>query len=89
MRFCFKFPNNDLRIAMGTSEKPIESRVDSLESALAFLQHDLEAQNETILLQTKQIARLEGSIQKLASELEAIKIGKDEKSDPLDEKPPH
>lgn len=63
-------------------------RVKKLESSLAFLQHDFEAQNETILLQTQQINKLENSIKKLLSKIETLEDG-GSKRDPLDEKPPH
>lgn len=66
----------------------LKQRVEKLETALAYLQHDFEAQNETILLQTKQIVKLENSIKKLLSKIETLETGS-EKRDPLDEKPPH
>ena len=59
-------------------------RVKKLESSLAFLQHDFEAQNETILLQTQQINKLENSIKKLLSKIETLEDG-GSKRDPLDE----
>ena len=66
----------------------LNQRVENLESALAYLQHDFEAQNETILLHTKEIKKLENSISKLLSKVEQLKDGAEER-DPLDEKPPH
>lgn len=65
-----------------------KQRIENLESALAYLQHDFEAQNETILLQTQQIVKLENSLKKLLSKIESLETGS-EKRDPLDEKPPH
>lgn len=66
----------------------LADRVEKLESELAYIQHDFEAQNETILLHTKEIKKLENSISKLLSKVEQLKDGAEER-DPLDEKPPH
>ena len=67
----------------------LKDRIEALESSLAFLQHDFDAQNETILLQTQQINRLESSLKKLVGQIEEIKGKEQDRRDPLDEKPPH
>jgi len=69
-------------------DNELADRVQKLESELAYIQHDFEAQDETILLHTKQIKKLENSISKLLSKIELLKDGAEER-DPLDEKPPH
>lgn len=67
----------------------LKKRIEALESSLAFLQHDFDAQNETILLQTQQINRLESTLKKLVGQIEDMKSKEQELRDPLDEKPPH
>ena len=71
-----------------SDDNELADRVEKLESELAYIQHDFEAQNETILLHTKEIKKLENSISKLLSKVEQLKDGPEER-DPLDEKPPH
>ena len=67
----------------------LKGRIEALESSLAFLQHDFDAQNETILLQTQQINRLESTLKKLVGQMEDLKSKAEDRRDPLDEKPPH
>ena len=67
----------------------LKKRIEALESSLAFLQHDFDAQNETILLQTQQINRLESTLKKLVGQIEDMKSKEEDRRDPLDEKPPH
>ena len=71
------------------SIQQLKDRIEALESSLAFLQHDFDAQNETILFQTQQINRLESSLKKLVGQIEEIKGKEQDRRDPLDEKPPH
>jgi len=71
------------------NSQQLKKRIEALESSLAYLQHDFDAQNETILLQTRQINRLESSLKKLIGEIEVLKGKEEDRRDPLDEKPPH
>ena len=63
-------------------------RLINLETNLGLLQHDFDAQNEMILLNTKMLATLEKSVERLFAEIEALK--NDEGPESLeDQVPPH
>ena len=70
------------------SENQSAERLTNCESALAHLQNDYEALNEAVLLQAKQIDRLESVIEKLTEQIEESKTPESPR-DPVDEKPPH
>ena len=66
----------------------LEKRVETLESTIAFLQHDLDAQNQTILIHTEKIKSLEQSINRMTLQIEQLQADKGPRS-LADEKPPH
>lgn len=70
------------------SESQSAKRLTNCESALAHLQNDFEALNEAVLLQAKQIERLQAAIEKLTEQIEDSKTPQTPR-DPVDEKPPH
>ena len=59
----------------------LKGRIEALESSLAFLQHDFDAQNETILLQTQQINRLESTLKKLVGQMEDLKSKEEDREE--------
>ena len=69
-------------------DEQTEKRLNDLESSLGLLQHDFEAQNEMILLNTRLLNQLEKAINRLVSEIEGMKTDEGPRS-PEDEVPPH
>ena len=69
-------------------EEQTKKRLIELESSLGLLQHDFEAQNEMILLNTRLLHKLERAIARIVSEVEELKTD-DEPRKAEDEVPPH
>lgn len=63
-------------------------KVNDLEASLGLLQHDYEAQNETILWLTGRVKDLENVVKRLARQLEDLETANNS-GGPVDEKPPH
>ena len=72
-------------------EIELEKRLIDLETSLGLLQHDFEAQNEMILLNTRQIDQMQRTIKRMSAIIEALPpTGSTEQPRNLeDEKPPH
>ncbi len=69
-------------------DEQTEKRLIDLETTLGLLQHDFEAQNEMILLNTKLLNRMEKAVQRLVAEIDSLK--NDEGPAALeDQVPPH
>lgn len=69
-------------------DEQVKKRLIDLETTLGLLQHDFEAQNEMILLNTKLLNRLEKAVDRLAAEIDSLK--NDEGPAALeDQVPPH
>ncbi len=65
-----------------------EKRLTELESALAHLQHDFEAQNEVILANSQRLLELENSLRAIVRRLESVRQGPEIRN-LEDERPPH
>ena len=66
----------------------LEKRLIELETNMGLLQHDFEAQNEMILLNTKLLNSLQKKVEWLTSEIEGIKNNEGPES-LEDQVPPH
>ena len=73
------------------NEIQLEKRLIDLETSLGLLQHDFEAQNEMILLNTRQLEQMQRTIKRMSAMIEALPpTGSPEGPRSLeDEKPPH
>ena len=67
---------------------PMEQRLEKVESAIAHLQHDVDALNTSLLNQLRRLQEFESRFTRIEHEL--ITFGETpEKRDPAVERPPH
>jgi SlyX protein len=71
-----------------TEPVPVQERIITLESVVAYLEHTVEQLNSVILQQQQEIDGLKRSLQKLEGRVDAQAQGP-EVCDPLQERPPH
>ncbi|MFM7039591.1 MAG: SlyX family protein [Planctomycetaceae bacterium] len=65
-----------------------EQRLERMESAIAHLQHDLDAVNQSLLGFLRRIQEFESRFTRLEQEFQSISDGA-ERRDPAAERPPH
>lgn len=70
------------------NSKPLEQRLERMESAIAHLQHDLDAVNHSLLGFLRRIQEFESRFTRLEQEFQSISEGA-ERRDPAAERPPH
>ncbi|MBL8810228.1 MAG: SlyX family protein [Planctomycetaceae bacterium] len=66
----------------------IEERLERMESAIAHLQHDIDALNESLLRHLKRMQEWDARFQKIEHELSALGEAP-ERRDAAAERPPH
>ena len=71
------------------NQEKIGERLNSVESALAYLQNDYEQLNETVLENTKRLEQLKLVVERLTARLEQSASPADDVRNLEDEKPPH
>lgn len=64
-------------------------RLADLESALAYLQKDYDALNETVLENTQRLEQLKNTVDRLTTQLQGLANASSEPRRIEDEKPPH
>ncbi|MFM8331819.1 MAG: SlyX family protein [Candidatus Methylumidiphilus sp.] len=64
-------------------------RLIDIETKLAFQEDTLQALNDVVCRQQKQIDQLEAQVRRLAERLKQLAEAQAPASPPLDEKPPH
>lgn len=72
----------------GDTNDASEERLQRIESALAHLQHDLDALNESLASHFRRLQSFEERFVRIEHEIEAIHEGP-ETRDPDSERPPH
>ena len=70
------------------NEDQIFERLNNVESALAHLQKDFDALNDSILVYAKQFEKIHGLLDRMSEQIRDSKLAAPP-ADPLDEKPPH
>ncbi|MEY3173654.1 MAG: hypothetical protein RLZZ436_1568 [Planctomycetota bacterium] len=65
-----------------------EQRLERMESAIAHLQHDLDALNQSLLAFLRRIQEFESRFTRLEQEFQSMTEGP-ERRDPAAERPPH
>jgi uncharacterized coiled-coil protein SlyX len=65
-----------------------EQRLERMESAIAHLQHDLDAVNQSLLAFLRRIQEFESRFTRLEQEFQSMSTGA-ERRDPAAERPPH
>ena len=70
------------------NEDKIFERLNNVESALAHLQKDFDALNDSILVYAKQFEKIHGLLDQMSEQIRDSKLA-EPSADPLDEKPPH
>lgn len=73
---------------MAPADDSTIQRLERIESALAHLQHDLDAINQSLTLQYQRLQGFEHRFSKIESELESLQEDP-EVRDPDAERPPH
>ena len=68
------------------AERPTEERLESIETLLSHLQHDVDKLNEALFSQQAEISELKMQLSKLESTVDQIPQPPE---NPLDERPPH
>ena len=71
------------------SVEQILAKIRELESNLGYLQHDLESQNEMILVDEARIKKLEQTLSLINSKLDALIATSQSPRTLEDDKPPH
>ncbi|MEY2727165.1 MAG: hypothetical protein RLZZ458_3032 [Planctomycetota bacterium] len=71
-----------------TGENSDNQRLERVESAIAHLQHDLDAVNQSLLRFLRRIQEFESRFARIEQELETV-TGSPERRDPAAERPPH
>jgi uncharacterized coiled-coil protein SlyX len=66
----------------------IDQRLERMESAIAHLQHDLDAVNQSLLAFLRRIQEFESRFIRLEQEFQSMSQGA-ERRDPAVERPPH
>ena len=64
----------------------LHERMERLETSMAHLEHQYEQLNQVVILQTKQINRLESELRKALGSLTTIELDRIRQTNP---KPPH
>ena len=71
------------------SKLSAEQRLNDLESALAYLQKDYDALNETVLENTNRLERMKNVVDRLTNQIQGLINSAAEERSAEDEKPPH
>ena len=66
-----------------------EARIEKIETELAHLQHDFDAQNEVILGNNRKLIEIENSIKEIVRRLEILSQPPEQPRTLEDDKPPH
>lgn len=65
------------------------TRLDNLETQLAFQEETIDQLNQLVTVQNQELAQFKRHLQLLASRLSQVRDQQSETNDPVDEKPPH
>lgn len=65
------------------------TRLDNLETQLAFQEETIDQLNQLVTVQSQELAQFKRHLQLLASRLSQVRDQQSETNEPVDEKPPH